>query len=345
MEAKTTVADHHVVVPEDGPAARVFRYFPGIAAALVVALAAKFLEGLGLGPALMIALICGLLLNFMSADVAAKPGVQFAAKHMLAAGVALLGARLTLGDVIALGWTAAITVALAMAAVMVVSWYAAKALRLSVRLGILAGCGTAICGASAAVAAASVFRKDGDLERDTALVVITVVVLSAIAMIVYPILAHGLGLTDLEAGVFLGGSIHNVPQAVGAGYTFSEPAGDLAALTKLYRVSLLAPIVVGISLMVGAGGKPSLRSIGIPWFVVVFALLVILSSVVTLPPAVKDGLTGASNWLLLIAIGAIGMNTSIASIRTVGGRVVLLVLLNSTVLAGLLLGAAFSGVF
>jgi len=344
MDVKSAAANQGLT-SDDNLLSAVLRYFPGVAVALIVALASKFLEDIGAGPSLMIALVCGLLLNFLSADVAAKPGVVFSAKHLLAAGVALLGARLTFGDVMALGWKPALVVAAAMTATMAFSWYAARLLGLSTRLGVLAGCGTAICGASAAVAAASVFRKDADLERDTALVVITVVVLSAIAMIAYPAIAGGLGLSDLEAGVFLGGSIHNVPQAVGAGYTFSEPAGDLAALTKLYRVALLAPIVVAISLMVGGGGTPSLRSIGIPWFVVVFALLVVLSSVVELPPMVRNGLVGASNWLLLVAIAAIGMNTSIASIRTVGGRVVLLVLLNSALLAGALLAAMLAGAF
>jgi uncharacterized integral membrane protein (TIGR00698 family) len=321
-------------------ASSISRFLPGLAASLVVALAAKFLEGLGLGPALILALACGLFLNPLTTNGAAQPGIQFGTHHVLAAGVALLGARLTFADIAGLGWETAIMVTAAMAVVMIASWFVAKALGLSTRLAVLAGCGTAICGASAAVAAASVFTKDKDLERDTALVVITTVVVSAMAMLGYPVIAKLMNLTDLQAGVFFGGSIHNVPQAVGAGYAFSEGAGDVATLTKLYRVSLLAPIVVGISLLIGAGGSPSMRKIGIPWFVVVFAIFVAIGSLFPIPVAIRHVVVETSNWLLLIAMAAIGMTTSFSQFMTVGGKIVALVVMNSVVLAGILLVAA-----
>lgn len=327
-------------VGSPGAVASVSRYVPGLAAALVVALAAKFLEGLGLGPALILALACGLFLNPIATSDSAQPGIQFGAHHVLAAGVALLGARLTFTDIAGIGWQPAIIVAAAMAAVMIASWFAAKALGLSTRLAILAGCGTAVCGASAAIATASVFKKDEDIERDTTLVVITVVAVSAFAMLGYPLVARLMSLTDLQAGVFLGGSIHNVPQAVGAGYVVSATAGDVATLTKLYRVSLLAPIVVGISFLLGTGGNPSMRKIGVPWFIIVFAILIAIGSLLPIPSAVRHIAVEASNWLLLIAIAAIGMNTSFNQLVTVGGRIMVLVLVNSIVLAGILLVAA-----
>ena len=322
-----------------GPLALLLQCGPGLTVAAVVALAAKFLEIQGFGPALMIALIGGLRTNFIAADPIAKPGIQFAAKHVLAGGVALLGARLTLADVSALGIAPALVVAAGMALTLGGSWLFARALGLGPRIAILAGCGTAICGASAAVAAASVLPRNSDLERDTTVVVVTVVALSAIAMIGYPILAMALGLSDTQAGILLGGSIHNVPQAVGAGYAVSEAAGNTATLTKLFRVSLLAPIVVGIAILFGAGGGTSIRKLGVPWFIIVFVLLVIAGSVLTIPQPVRVTAISASNWLLLIAIAAIGMNTSLLDIRKVGAPVLLLVLLNSLVLVSVLLCA------
>ena len=226
-------------------------YGPGIVAAITVALASKYLEIVTAFPALMLALVIGLLLSEMTGNGKAVAGLDFSGKHLLALGVALLGARLTLDDVTALGWRTAASVIVAIAITLSVSWIAARMLGLSRNTAILAGAGTAICGASAIVAVSSVLPKKPSSESETALVVITVVVISAIAMIVYPLAALQLGLSPIEAGVVLGGSIHNVPQAVGAGYSLSEVSGSTATLTKLFRVAMLGPLVIVIALLLG----------------------------------------------------------------------------------------------
>lgn len=320
------------------------RYGPGLALAATVAGFARLLDAGGFGAALIFALLLGMLVRPLAEMQSAAAGVDFAAKHLLAVAVALLGVRLTVGDIAAVGIAPALVVAAALVLTLAFSFYAARLLGLTDNVGILAGGGTAFCGASAAVAIASVLPKKPGLERDTALVIAGVVALSAIAMIVYPLVVIFLGFDDLRAGIFLGGSIHNVPQAVAAGMTVSQTAGDTATLTKLYRVSLMAPFVLALAVAYGRRRGASLTSIELPWFVIAFALMVAASSLGLIPDQAKGALTTVSGWLMLVAVAAIGMKTSLDAMRTVGARVIALLILNSLVLAGILLAALLAGV-
>jgi len=320
-------------------------YAPGIALAVIIACAAMYLEKLGLGPSLVIGLVIGIATrSLLGPDAIPKQGIDFTGKHVLAVGVALLGIRISAQNIMAMGFQPALLVVAAMVLTITASCGVARLLGLGLRVGLLGGVGTAVCGASAAMATASVLRRDEDLERDTSLIVLTVVALSAVAMIFYPLLALALGLSGTEAGIVMGGSIHNVPQAVAAGFTVSNEAGDVATLTKLFRVSLLAPILMVMSLLLASSGDYSggKGKASVPWFVIAFALLAIVASVIEVPQAVRQLVLETSNWLLLIAITAIGMSTPVAHLRNVGPKVLVLVGINSVVLLGLLLaGVAF----
>lgn len=320
-------------------------YGPGIVVALTVALASKYLENATDFPALMIALVLGLFLTGVVGGGNAGAGLDFSGKHLLALGVALLGLRLTLDDVTALGWATALVVICAMIATLAVSWFAARLLGLEKNTAILAGVGTAVCGASAIIAASAVLPKRQGDESQTALVVIMVVVISAIAMLVYPLAVSQLGLSQVEAGVVLGGSIHNVPQAVGAGYSLSDAAGNTATLTKLFRVALLGPLVIAIALLIGGKGNSAGSKIGLPWFILVFGALLVIGSFVKIPDIVRSSANFLSTWLLLIAISAIGLRTSVLSARKVGPRILILVLINSAVLVAILTVAALLHMF
>jgi uncharacterized integral membrane protein (TIGR00698 family) len=129
--------------------------------------------------------------------------------------------------------------------------FLAKMLGLQKRFGALTGGSVAICGASAALAISTILPKGANHERDTLLTVIGVTAMSTIAMIVYPILSAQLGMSETEAGIFLGGTIHDVAQVVGAGYSVSENAGDMATLTKLVRVAMLMPVVLIMMIVIG----------------------------------------------------------------------------------------------
>jgi uncharacterized integral membrane protein (TIGR00698 family) len=312
------------------------RHLPGLGLAATVALIAKFLEQGGFGSSLLFALLFGMLARPLSEIPLTAPGVEFSAKHLLAIAVALLGVRLSLADVAAIGILPAIVVAAAVTLTIVFSLFAAWRLGLSTNFALIAGSGVAFCGASAAVAVAAVLPKKGKVERDTALVIAGVIGLSAIAMVLYPLFTTFVGFNEVEAGVFLGGSIHNVPQAVAAGMTVSETAGSMATLTKLFRISLLAPFVVGLAVVWGSSPGKSGGWLNIPWFVIAFAALLVAGSLGFIPEELKVALLVLSTWLMLLAVAAIGMKTSLDAMRKVGAGVLMLLVMNTLVLATLL---------
>jgi uncharacterized integral membrane protein (TIGR00698 family) len=312
------------------------RYLPGLGLAASVALIARFLDQGGFGSALLFALLIGMLARPLSEMPTTAPGVDFSARHLLAVAVALLGVRLSLADVAAIGILPAVVVAAAVAATITFSLLAARTLGLSTNFALIAGSGVAFCGASAAVAVAAVLPRKAKVERDTALVIAGVIGLSAIAMVLYPLFTTLVGFNGVEAGLFLGGSIHNVPQAVAAGLAVSETAGSMATLTKLFRISLLGPFVVGLAVVCGARGGISSGWLNIPWFVLAFAALLVAGSLDLIPEELKAALLVLSSWLMLLAVAAIGMQTSLDAMRKVGASVFMLLVLNTLLLATLI---------
>jgi uncharacterized membrane protein YadS len=157
-----------------------------------------------------------------------------------------------------------------------------------------------------------------------AFVVVAVNALSTLAMVLYPIICARLGFDSQRTGVMLGATIHDVAQVVGAGYAVSETTGNTAVIVKLFRVFLLFPVVLVIgwsfarrAVAAGAGKIP------VPVFAIVFVLLCLLNSVAASFPAfqeIKAPLIEASTWGLLIAIGALGLGTSLPAIAALGWR-------------------------
>ncbi len=170
--------------------------FPGAAVALLVGMAAAFLGGHYKGSMLLFALLLGMALNFLTEDKRLAPGIQFVAGSVLRIGVALLGLRLTLENVSALGLPTVLALAVGVTATVLAGVVFARMLGLERDLGLLAGGATAICGASAALAIASVLPQREGHEKRTTLVVIGVTTLSTAAMVIYPALTVWLGLDN-----------------------------------------------------------------------------------------------------------------------------------------------------
>jgi uncharacterized integral membrane protein (TIGR00698 family) len=288
---------------------------------------------------LLFALLLGMALNFLTEDKRLAPGIQFVAGGVLRIGVALLGLRLTLENVSALGLPTVLALAVGVTATVLAGVVFARMLGLERDLGLLAGGATAICGASAALAIASVLPQREGHEKRTTLVVIGVTTLSTAAMVFYPTLTVWLGLDNTRAGIFIGATIHDVAQVVGAGFSLSREAGDAATITKLIRVAFLMPVLVCMALVLrgrsaGSGGAPLL-----PWFAVVFALLMLLNSTGVVAVAVQQAASQASQVCLVVAIAAVGLKTSLRDVASLGWRPVLLLVLLTLLLA--VLAAAF----
>ncbi|GAB3658103.1 YeiH family protein [Ramlibacter alkalitolerans] len=310
---------------------------PGLIACAVVGAASAFLSDHYGGPVMLFALLLGMAMNFLSADGACRAGIEFAARQVLRVGIALLGLRITGAQVVALGWEPAALVVGGVAATIAVSVLAARVLGFDARFGLLTGGATAICGASAALALSAALSPHPLKERATLFTVIGVSALSTLAMVLYPVLTGWLGLSDAQAGLFLGATIHDVAQVVGAGYSISTPAGDAATLVKLMRVATLLPVIVLVALGSRAGAAQGERPPLLPGFALGFALLVAINSFGWIPSAAQVAGSELSRWCLLAAIAGIGMKTHLRELVTVGWRPVLLMLGETLFLAGLVL--------
>jgi uncharacterized integral membrane protein (TIGR00698 family) len=301
-------------------------------------------------PAMVIALIIGIVLNRVAARPAFPPGIVFCVKTLLRWAVALLGLRIALGEIIALGLGTALIVVLSMAVTIVAGFFIARAFGQTDYYGALAGAGTAVCGASATLATSAVLPAYKGKEADVAFVVIAVNALSTVAMVLYPPLCTLLGFDATLTGVMLGATIHDVAQVAGSGYAVSEPVGNTAVIVKLFRVLLLFPVVVAIAWWF-LRPKPPLSALktSVPGFALVFLALCILNSVLSAMPEaaeiyqpVKAVLGHVSTWGLLIAIAALGLSTSLGAIAALGWRHVVTVsgttvIILFVVTAGLLL--------
>ncbi|KAF0676060.1 YeiH family protein [Profundibacterium mesophilum] len=313
---------------------------PGVLVAVLVALAAQFVADHYGAPAMLMALLFGIALNSLSDPGPTAAGIGFTARSVLRFGVAILGARVStemLGD---LGLPMVSLILAAVAATIGFGILAGRLIGQGPRFALLTAGAVAICGASAAMAIAAVLPKDARSERNLLFTVLGVTVLSTLAMIVYPILVGVLGFDDTTAGAFIGATVHDVAQVVGAGFSISDRAGEVATLVKLIRVSLLAPVVVLIALWWRpahgeAGGGVGQRPPIVPLFVAGFLALAALNSLGLLPGALSGFLARVSHWSLLAAIAAVGMKTDLRHMLQVGPGAIVLILSETLFLAAL----------
>ena len=319
---------------------RTLDLWPGLLVCLMVAAAANFLAEHYEAPLMLFALLLGMALNFLAQNDACKPGIEFTSRSLLRIGVALLGIRITFEQIAALGWQPVALVVGAVVVTILVSMAAARAMGFNTLFGLLSGGATAICGASAALALSAALPAHPGKERATLFTVIGVSALSTIAMIVYPMLVRWFDLDTQQAGIFLGGTIHDVAQVVGAGYSMSRETGDTATVVKLMRVAMLLPVIVAAALItrIGGGDTPgAARPPLLPWFAVAFLGFVVVNSIGWIPAAAQQAGNHLSMWCLTAAIAAIGVKTRLQELVAVGIKPILLMLGETVFLAALVL--------
>lgn len=326
------------------------RYFkaciPGALICAVIALSATFLSEHYGGPQLLYALLIGLSLHFLSLQESTRIGINFCAKTVLRVGVALLGIRITLGQVSQLGMSVGLVLVLAVALTIGAGLLLARWLKRPIEEGILSGGSVGICGASAAMAISSVLPQTKENERFTLLAVVGVTMLSTTAMVLYPFFMHLLDLSPVQSGIFLGGTIHDVAQVVAAGMLMGQQAGDAATVVKLFRVVLLLPVVLLIAFAYrrnpeAATEKGSARDKVplVPTFLMGFVVLVLLASTGMVPRPVVLAANDVSRWCLVIAISAAGVKTSFQDLQKLGWQPVVMLLTETVVIAAFVLAA------
>ena len=310
--------------------------FPGVVLCATVAMAASFLAMHYGAPVMLFALLLGMAFNFIDPSGKFQPGVAFASKAMLRTGVALLGAKITFANIADLGPEPVIIVILGLGLMLLTGVALARMTGHSPAFGLLTGGAVGICGASAALAISSVLPKGsgGISDRDTVFTVVAVTMLSTIAMVVYPILTSLLGFNDWQAGVFIGATVHDVAQVVGAGFSISETAGNTATIVKLMRVAMLVPVVAAMTLFLhrrpaDAGSEP----VRFPAFLAGFIGLMVANSLGLIPPPVGAAAADMSRWFLVAAIAGLGTRTSLGQMAEIGPRAAAIVLVQTVALA------------
>lgn len=351
------------------------RYLPGIMLSLVIAVAASFVSEHYGGPKFLYALLIGVAFHFLSENDRCRPGIEFSAKRLVRVGVALLGVRIVVSDVSALGLWGILGLAGAVVFTLCFGVLMARVLRVSPMFGLLSGGGTGICGISATMAISSTLPQSPESERCTLMSAIGIASLSTAVMVLYPLWVRWFGMTVPEAGLFLGGSIHDVAQVVGAGSILSPDIAKAATLAKMFRVAMLVPVVLTLSLVFrrtvaaeagmarplagavplqqpqipepvttgatvalvasaapamvpaaapqGASGTSAAsarRPPLLPFFLVMFVLLVAVNSLGLIPPAVQHVASDLSGWALVVSISALGIKTSFEKIAALGWR-------------------------
>ncbi|CDS50888.1 Inner membrane protein [Polaromonas sp. CG9_12] len=319
---------------------------PGALICAVIALSATFLSEHYGGPQLLYALLIGLSLHFLSLQESTRIGINFCAKTVLRIGVALLGIRITLGQVSQLGMSVGVVLVLAVALTVGTGLLLARWLKRPIEEGLLSGGSVGICGASAAMAISSVLPQTKENERFTLLAVVGVTVLSTTAMVLYPFFMHLLDLSPVQSGIFLGGTIHDVAQVVAAGMMMGQEAGDAATVVKLFRVVLLMPVVLLIAFSyrrhAGAATAPGTvreKVPLVPTFLIGFMGLVLVASTGRVPAGVVASANDISRWCLVIAISAAGVKTSFEDLKKLGWQPVAMLVTETAVIATFVLAA------
>ena len=315
---------------------------PGTTVCVLIALASTFLSEHYGGPQLSYALLVGLAFHFLMGNPGIKPSVDFCGRVLLRIGVALLGARITAGQVVKLGIETALVIVAAVALTIGVGLLLAKRLKRPREEGLLSGGAVAICGASAVLAITSVLPQTKENERFTLLAVVGVTVLSTLSMVLYPFALKLMGLPAAQAGIFLGGTIHDVAQVVAAGMMLGPEVGDTATVVKLFRVMLLMPIVLLISISYRnhpATQAADVKMPMVPRFLLAFIVLMLLASIGLFTPDMTRVAGNASRWLLVTAIAAAGIKTSFEDLLKLGWQPVAMLVGETVFITALVLGA------
>jgi uncharacterized integral membrane protein (TIGR00698 family) len=308
---------------EATPKVRLRDYLPGLTVAGLATLAAGSLSQRYGAPLTLMSLLIGLALNFLSVDRRLTPGLTLAARELLRWAIVLVGARITYAQIAALGPEALGMVVVTVAVTIGAGVLAARALGFSSAYGVLSGGAVAICGGSAAMALSATLGERRVRQAELTLVLVGISAMSSLALVLYPPVAHALGFSDAQAGYFLGGSVHDVAQALGSGYAYSPAAGETATIVKLARVALLAPVLGIIALLFPSqleisGGKRAAPAV--PWFVVGFFVVAGVNSTGFIPVAVSHFAAETAAMMLAVSVAATAIRSPLAEIMKTGPK-------------------------
>ncbi|WP_073951348.1 YeiH family protein [Streptomyces kebangsaanensis] len=312
---------------------------PGLALAVGIAVVATALGRLAPlvgGP------VAGIVLGVLVAVVVRpgarlRPGIAFAGRGVLQAAVVVLGAQLSLGQVLRVGVGSLPVMIVTLAACLAAAYWIGRRLGIAGDLRTLIGVGTGICGASAIAAVTPVIGAAG---AEVAYAVSTIFVFNIAAVLTFPALGHLLDMSQHSFGLFAGTAVNDMSSVVAAATTYGGAAADQAVVVKLARTLLIIPICLGLAAlarrrartaagtadMAGPAGNPGPVRVGrlVPWFLVGFLVLAAANTAGLVPSAAHGPLSTLAVFLITVALSAIGLSTEPARLRRTGPAPLLL---------------------
>ena len=300
----------------------------GIGICFAVAAVSVFLEEVipgGLLGASIIALFMGTIINSFFHPAWMKPALKFTSKRVLKAAIILLGASLSVNTIMSVGKMTFFVMLFTFAMCFGGGYFVRKLFGLNWKLSNLISAGTGICGGSAVAAIAPVIDAD---DKDIAFAMSSTFLFDMVMIAIYPLMGKALGMSDIAYGIWAGTSVNDTASVVASGYAFSEAAGDFATMVKLTRTIAIIPTVLVFAYIgtrvkqkemkaANNGQKVDLVKI-IPWFIGGFLLLAVLNSVGCIPVTVSGVMKSASKFLMVTALAAIGLSTSITDFKKAG---------------------------
>lgn len=296
------------------------RYYKGIIlsfilAAFAVAIAYLFpvLNSILLG--LLFGIIVGNLIKFPENF---QSGFSFTGSKGLEISVVLLAFGINYTHMSELGLERFLAMIVIVFAVLLLTVYMSKKFNCPSSIGWLVGFGTAICGSSAIAALAPSVQKN---KEDVGVAMAVVNLYGTLGMLILPLLASALTLSNENISMLLGGTLHSVGNVAGAGYAMSQDIGDQSLTIKLARVALLSPGLILFNYITQRKAGKTFKSILVlPWYLWAFLLITIGVSIIDLPPLMLKFITELGKYVLTLAMVAIGLKVSFVSLLQSGKR-------------------------
>lgn len=296
--------------------------WPGLLLAAVIAVAAlilgRWLPVVG-GP--VFGIVLGLVIrNTFSPPEACQPGIRFAGKKILQWSIIALGFGLSLTQVAKTGMESLTITAVTIIAAFTSALVLGKLLNIPSKLKLLIGAGTAICGGSAIAAVTPIIKAD---EHDTAFAISTIFLFNLVAVLVFPALGHMMDLSQQGFGLWAGTAINDTSSVVAAGYSYGEEAGDHATIVKLTRATLIIPMCLILAAIEAwkhkkSGAGDFRLSAIVPWFILWFVVASAARTLGLIPEVAQPVIHAAANFLIIIALSAIGLSADLRRMATTG---------------------------
>lgn len=324
--------------------ARLVGVAPGIVLCAAIAVAAMLLQGFeerAFGHPYIEALVIAILLGIAVRSLWQPgkmwgQGISLSAKLLLEIAVALLGASINLGAIIASGPALLTGIVTTVVVALAASYGTSRALGLPQRISILIACGNSICGNSAIAAVAPIIGADSD---DIVSSIAFTAILGVVVVLGLPLFIPLLGLSETQYGVLAGLTVYAVPQVLAATVPISAVSAQVGTLVKLVRVLMLGPVVILLSLLRSrlevsphsTAVRPGLHHL-VPWFIVGFLALAALRAFGLIPQVLLEPMTIAARLLTIVSMAALGLGVDLRVVGRVGGRVTLAVVVSLFVL-------------